>query len=80
MTANTNNHGTVLITEASSGIGRELALEFGACAQTLVVVARRLDRLEKQRAELLSRHPRLKAANAAARLRAVRGCEGRCRN
>ena len=39
------DHGTVLMTGASA-IGRELALEFGACAETLVLVARRLDRLE----------------------------------
>ena len=35
MTTNKKNHGTVLITGASSGIGRELALEFGARAETL---------------------------------------------
>src|SRR5215471_12894783 len=33
MTTNQKNHGTVLITGASSGIGRELALEFGARAE-----------------------------------------------
>jgi NAD(P)-dependent dehydrogenase (short-subunit alcohol dehydrogenase family) len=52
MTTNKHNHGTVLITGASSGIGRELALEFGAVAETLVAVARRLDRLEKLRADV----------------------------
>lgn len=31
------NHGTVLITRASAGLGRELAREFGACAETLVL-------------------------------------------
>jgi NADP-dependent 3-hydroxy acid dehydrogenase YdfG len=36
MTTNKKNHGIVLITGASSGIGRELALEFGARAETLV--------------------------------------------
>ena len=40
------DHGAVLITGASAGIGRELALEFGGCAETLVLAARRLDRLE----------------------------------
>ena len=54
------NHGTVLITGASAGIGHELALEFGACAETLVLVARRLDRLERLREELLRRYPGLK--------------------
>jgi uncharacterized protein len=62
------NHGTVLITGASAGIGHELALEFGACAETLVLVARRLDRLEKLRAELLERHPGLKIVALAADL------------
>ena len=46
MTRSTKNHGTVLITGASAGIGRELALEFGARAEMLVLVARRMDRLE----------------------------------
>jgi uncharacterized protein len=68
MTTNRNNHGTVLITGASSGIGRELARQFGACAETLVVVARRLARLEELRAELLSHHPGLKVIVLAADL------------
>jgi short-subunit dehydrogenase len=75
MTTNNNNHGTVLITGASSGIGRELALEFGARAETLVVVARRLDRLEKLQAELLSHHPRLKVVVLAADLSDERDVE-----
>jgi short-subunit dehydrogenase len=62
------NHGTVLITGASGGIGRELALEFGSRAETLVVVARRLDRLEKLRAELLAQHSALKVVALAADL------------
>jgi len=49
MTTNKKTHGIVLITGASSGIGRELALEFGARAETLVLAARRLDRLERLR-------------------------------
>lgn len=62
------NHGIVLITGASAGIGRELALEFGARAETLVVVARRLDRLEQLRAELLEQYPGLKVVALAADL------------
>jgi short-subunit dehydrogenase len=69
------NHGTVLITGASAGIGHELALEFGARAETLVLAARRLDRLEKLRAELLGRHPGLKVVALAADLSDEHGIE-----
>lgn len=62
------NHGTVLITGASAGIGRELALEFAERVETRVLVARRLDRLERLRVELLERHPRLKVVALAADL------------
>ena len=68
MTRSTKNHGTVLITGASAGIGRELALEFGARAEMLVLVARRLDRLEALKAELAGRYPRLKVVVLAADL------------
>jgi hypothetical protein len=61
-------YGVVLITGASAGIGRELALEFGARAETLVLVARRLDRLEQLRADLLERYPGLKVIVLAADL------------
>ncbi len=71
----TKNYGTVLITGASSGIGRELALEFGGRAETLVLAARRLDRLEKLRAELLQRHPELKVIALAADLADEQGVE-----
>jgi uncharacterized protein len=63
-----NNHGTVLITGASAGIGRELALEFGARAETLVLAARRLERLERLRDELLASYPGLKVVVLAADL------------
>lgn len=53
------NHGTVLITGASSGIGRELAREFAAYSDRLVLIARRLERLENLRNELNKRHPHL---------------------
>ena len=68
MPTNNKNHGTVLITGASSSIGRELALEFGARAATLVLTARRLDRLEQLREQLLGRHPGLKVVVLAADL------------
>jgi uncharacterized protein len=65
MTTNKKNHGIVLITGASAGIGRELALEFATRAETLVLVARRLDRLEKLQEELLRRYPELKVVALA---------------
>ena len=68
MTRSTKNHGTVLITGASAGIGRELALEFGARAEMLVLVARRMDRLEALKAELAGRYPGLKVVVLAADL------------
>ena len=52
--------GTVLVTGASAGIGRELAVQLAARAATLVVVARRAGPLEQLRAELTLRHPRLR--------------------
>lgn len=51
--------GTVLITGASSGIGREIARQLAWRARTLVLVARREERLEVLREELLERNPTL---------------------
>ncbi len=48
-----------LITGASAGIGRELARQLGGRATKLVLVARRQERLEELRTELLDQHPRL---------------------
>lgn len=50
---------TALITGASSGLGAEFARQLAPHAGALVLVARRLDRLEGLRAELLSLHPGL---------------------
>jgi short-subunit dehydrogenase len=50
---------TALITGASAGIGRELARQLASRAQTLVLVARREDRLNELRKELLNRNPQL---------------------
>jgi short-subunit dehydrogenase len=49
----------VLITGASSGIGRELARLIAPRARSLVLVARRIDRLEALRAELMQAHKNL---------------------
>jgi short-subunit dehydrogenase len=51
--------GTVLITGASAGIGRELAIQLAARAGTLVLLARRAGRLDELRASLLAQHPGL---------------------
>lgn len=51
--------GAILITGASSGIGRELARRLAPRARTLVLVARRAERLEALRDELLAGNPRL---------------------
>ncbi len=50
---------TILITGASSGIGRELARLMAPRARTLALVARRLDRLEALRDELMQMHKNL---------------------
>ncbi|HZE12252.1 MAG TPA: SDR family NAD(P)-dependent oxidoreductase, partial [Chthoniobacterales bacterium] len=48
-----------LITGASAGIGREFALQLAGYAGTLVLVARRLDRLEELRGEITKKNPNL---------------------
>jgi uncharacterized protein len=50
---------TALITGASAGIGRELARQLANRARTLVLVARREQRLSELRAELLNRNAQL---------------------
>lgn len=57
-----------LVTGASAGIGREFARQLGGRAARLVLVARRKERLEELRAELLGRHPRLQVEIRAADL------------
>lgn len=49
----------VLITGASAGLGREFARLLADRAKTMVLVARREDRLEELRKELMQRNPRL---------------------
>jgi short-subunit dehydrogenase len=59
MTMNLDNCSAV-ITGASAGIGRELARQLAARAKLLVLVARRRDRLEQLRTELVARNPALR--------------------
>jgi short-subunit dehydrogenase len=48
---------TILITGASSGLGRGMALEFAARGRNLALCARRFADLEALRAEIGARHP-----------------------
>lgn len=51
---------TVLITGASAGLGREFARQLASGASALVLVARRSDRLEELRDELIRDRPELR--------------------
>ncbi len=51
---------TALITGASAGIGREIALQLAPLAGTLVLVARRMDRLQSLKDDLLVINPDLR--------------------
>ena len=53
---------TILITGASSGIGRALAYELAGRGYSLGLVARRLDVLELMRDDILSKYPSLSVA------------------
>ena len=48
---------TILITGASAGLGAEMARQFAEKGNDLALCARRLDKLEALRAEILTAHP-----------------------
>jgi len=49
----------IVITEASSGIGCEAAKVFAARGENIIVVARRLDKLEKLKKEIQNKSPKV---------------------
>ena len=55
----------ILITGASSGLGEGMARRFAAMGRDLALAARRTDRLEALRAELLATHPGIRVEVAA---------------
>ncbi|RVW02404.1 SDR family oxidoreductase [Rhodococcus spongiicola] len=52
----------ILITGASSGLGRGMAREFASRGRNLALAARRTERLEELRDELLAAYPQIKVA------------------
>ncbi|MFD9547062.1 SDR family oxidoreductase [Nocardia salmonicida] len=56
---------TIIITGASSGLGAEMARQFAARGHDLGLCARRVDRLEELRAEILAAHPQIVVHTAA---------------
>jgi len=52
----------ILITGASSGLGRGMALEYAARGRNLALCARRIDRLESLKAEIGTRFPAVRVA------------------
>ncbi len=53
---------TILITGASSGLGEGMAREFARRGRDLALCARRTDRLDALRAELLQRYPNIRVS------------------
>lgn len=52
----------ILITGASSGLGEEMARRFAAMGRDLALCARRVERLDELRAELMSQNPNITVA------------------
>jgi short-subunit dehydrogenase len=62
---------TILITGASSGLGAEMARQFAAKGHDLALCARRTDRLEALRDEILAAHPPQDGTQRRVELRAL---------
>ena len=62
---------TILITGASSGLGAEMARQFAAKGHDLALCARRTERLEELRDEILAAHPPQEGARPRVELRAL---------
>ena len=56
---------TILITGASSGLGAEMGRQFAAKEYDVALAARRTERLEELRAEILAAHPERRVATRA---------------
>jgi short-subunit dehydrogenase len=54
---------TAIVTGASSGLGEEFARQLSPIVGKLILVARRMDRLEALRSELLLKYPSLEVTN-----------------
>lgn len=67
--------GVVLVTGASSGIGRELAIEIAPHAKSIALVARRKDRLDQLAAQLEKSKPGLKAFAVECDLADLAACD-----
>lgn len=57
-----NDRTTILITGASSGLGEGMARRWAAAGKNLALCARRLDRLEELRDELVAANPSIRVA------------------
>lgn len=62
MPATSTDRRTVLITGASAGLGEGMARRWAAQGKNLALCARRLDKLEALRAELVAAHPSIRVS------------------
>ena len=65
---------TFVITGAGTGLGAEMARQFAAGGNDLALCARRLERLEELRAEILAAHPDRRSPRATVTSRSGTWC------